>query len=272
MRLGIGLVGGIIGAVFSVTNASAQRATQPCTTPGGISIAGTVIDDSTRQPIAGSNVFLLFTNCRTTTDENGRFRFELVRPGVNSLEAQQVGYRRFRPIQLNIDHDSTDFVVALRPGGPIEDCRVHAACSQLLNETEVDLSEEDHFKLIALATMIALAWQTAANEPMWYACVVGASDEVISELRARYARTVPNSACGMGPPIAPRSLDRMVLAANGQPAFRIRIDNVEVRSPLQRRAGISYFVDGRSGQGWRCDFQRSGLSWTPVLCVHEWES
>ena len=257
---------GILFAIMAILFATPGYAQQPCANSGG-TVTGVVLDDSTRTPIAGVWVVSLFTNCRTVTDAQGRFRLQGARPGNDRIDIGRPGYRQFSPVGVAIEAGkTTEVTLRLRRGGPVDDCRVNAACARLLSEDRTSLADpEDQFRLMAHAVVIALIWDTVANGE-WYACVSDPKPAVLEELRNRYTRVATEAECMMKEgPNRPR--ERLHHIATGNLAFRIRLDTVTETGPTTRRAFLSYMHAGLWGAGYECDFERVRYAWRPVLCT-----
>ena len=252
----------------TVTGASAQvQSPKPpeCATGGTAVIAGTVVDDSTGKPVAGSQVTLLMKNCSTKSDKDGRFRFE-ISPRSERVEAQYRGYRRFSPVIATVAAgDSLNVTLRLKPGGPIQDCLVNADCVQLLQDSPRTLNLEESFRLIAYGTTVALAWKDATRDQLWYACLTERSDAVFAELNRRYGRVVPEDKCELRRTERPSG--RLHHIGTGTYAFRIIIDRMEDLDDNHRQAFLTYMAGGLWAQMWNCDFERTARGWKPVLCV-----
>lgn len=111
----------------------AQEPAASCGVPGGAVVTGTVVDDSTNRPVAGSRVHLLVPLCNTTADEQGRFRFEEARPGDQRLDAGHPGYRRFAPVMVAVGSGDTVRVeLRLRPA---DRSRIAAHCRRALRSS-----------------------------------------------------------------------------------------------------------------------------------------
>lgn len=59
--------------------------------PVGV-VSGTVVDAETDEPIAGATLWLVDTEHRAETDEDGRFAMPEVEPGDYTLEVERLGY------------------------------------------------------------------------------------------------------------------------------------------------------------------------------------
>jgi uncharacterized protein YfaP (DUF2135 family) len=78
-------------------------------------IVGQVIDADTGQPIAGATVTEWGSGRQTTTDANGNFHFECVRPsGADTVSASAQGYvEDFRPVTVPASGNSASVVIPL---------------------------------------------------------------------------------------------------------------------------------------------------------------
>src|SRR5688572_27187391 len=93
----------LIGAIALLPRAaSAQQA-----------IAGTVIAAGGQEPIAGAQVLLSGTTLRTTSDEQGRFRFTNV-SGPGTIEVRRIGYKLAR-IPARPGDENVRIVLTLNP-------------------------------------------------------------------------------------------------------------------------------------------------------------
>lgn len=79
----------------------------------GIGLAGTVVDESTNEPIAQATVNLPNENVRDTSENNGNFRLEL----TQKLNGQRVHINvvkpGYRPFDATVEVPSEDFIVKL---------------------------------------------------------------------------------------------------------------------------------------------------------------
>src|SRR5262249_4466751 len=113
---------GLIGVHASVSFPVAAQ--KSCTSGTGV-IHGTVRDDSTGAAVDGSWVALIWPDCTTRADAAGRFRFERLPPGSIQIDAGHSGYRQFSRVVATVTAgQTTEVVLRLRAGGPVEDCRV----------------------------------------------------------------------------------------------------------------------------------------------------
>jgi len=83
------------------------------TASGGI--LGTVVDASTKRPIAGVSVVIDDSTRAIATHENGTFRFPTVTPGVHKVTARRLGYKvSTLPVTVT-DGQTTAVTIALTP-------------------------------------------------------------------------------------------------------------------------------------------------------------
>ncbi len=80
-----------------------------------IGIKGTVIDDASRKPLSGVNVFVEETKFGTTTDERGEYFIDGLRETTYVVRASRVGYatQRFRTVLGNTGVVQVDFTLRL---------------------------------------------------------------------------------------------------------------------------------------------------------------
>jgi hypothetical protein len=180
------------------------------------------------------------------------------------IDAGHPGYRRVaRAVADVAPGQTTEVELRLRPGGPLQDCRVHPSCALLLREPIPSLGSEDEaFRLTAYLTALAIGWNAVTREPGWYACVNEPSSSVISELKARWENVAPSADC------LARGSTRFSHTQTGTPAFFLRVEKPTQPSSQRRSAEVSFLMGGRSGQGWRCDFEHVTGGWRAALCVH----
>ena len=76
-------------------------------------ISGTVMDQSTREPAIGANVFLEGTALGTTVSMDGSFFIINVPPGGYTLVVQMIGYETVRIEDLRVSVNRTASVDAL---------------------------------------------------------------------------------------------------------------------------------------------------------------
>lgn len=69
---------------------------------GAGSIEGRVIEQSTKQPLAGANVFVLNTNYGAATDENGKYRIQNIPAGYYQIRVSTIGYETVIKSDINI--------------------------------------------------------------------------------------------------------------------------------------------------------------------------
>lgn len=240
-----------------------------CESPTGALITGLVVDDSTGKPLGGASVQLLIAGCYVSADTDGRFVFHGLEPGTERVGATHPGYRRIAAVQLTImQSDTITIELRLKPGGPIEDCRVDAACARLLMEADAEsLSDEERFRLATLATTIAIAWKDVAGGTPWHACIDESSVAVIAMLTARYGPIVPRAECGVTREEETPLRVRVRHLAGRTPAFFVQVDSVTNVSADRRTANLDYLVGPLWGQEWRCSFDRTARAWSAVECV-----
>jgi hypothetical protein len=225
---------------------------------------GTVVDDSTGLPLAGSRVHLLVPLCSAVTDALGRFRFDDVTPGGQRLAAGHAGYREFAPVQRSARAaDTLQLELRLQPGGPLHDCRVHPDCAPLLEESApAGFSDDERLRLAAFGTMIALVWRTVVvDDAKWYACIDEDNARVRDQLARRYGPVGPGGDCAARASHARGFPRRTFRTATGEPGFFVRIRPATDPGDGPRR------VAGMAGsEGWECDFVRTVTGWRPVVC------
>jgi hypothetical protein len=240
-----------------------------CESPTAALITGLVVDDSTGKPLGGASVQLLIAGCYVSADTDGRFVFHGVRPGTERVGAAHPGYRRMAAVQLTImQSDTIAIELRLKPGGPIEDCRVDAACARLLMEADAEsLNDEERFRLATLATTIAIAWKDVAGGTPWHACIDESSVAVIAMLTARYGPIVPRAECGVTLEEETPLRVRVRHLAGRTPAFFVQVDSVTNFSADRRTANLDYLAGPLWGQEWRCSFDRTARGWSAVECV-----
>jgi len=276
---GTGVAIAVFGALLCVALAELPAQAQAagviqCDSPGGSTIAGLIVDDSTGRPIPRSRVHLLFSTCSATADDLGRFRFVDVAAGRQRIHATHPGYRTLAPLDtVVVAGDTLALVFRLRSGGPIEDCRVDAACAALLGQSGLQsLDSEERFRLAAYATIIANRWSTVAGDERWYACVEESSTAVLSELAERYGRVASLDQCHRVVADPEDRSPRLMHVDSGLPAYAIAIDRVRPLPGDRRSASISWHVGPLWAAGWECIFEDARSGWQPLLCVLTWES
>ncbi len=57
------------------------------------SLQGKILDKNTNEPLPFANILIDGTNFGTTSDNNGNFTFEGIKPGFIKLKASFVGYK-----------------------------------------------------------------------------------------------------------------------------------------------------------------------------------
>ena len=208
--------------------------------------------------------------CRVVADSAGHFRFDGLPARSSQIDAGHPGYRRFARTTATVaTGQTTEVEIRLRPGGPLQDCRVNVDCARLLREPILpNATEDEQFRLAAYVTMLAIAWNAVTRERGWYACLKENSLTVVNELTARWERVAAATDCRS----VDRVRDRFSHIPTGNTAFFLRVGNLQQVSAVRRRAQVSYLVGGLCGQGWTCDFERVGGTWRATLCVHDWEA
>jgi hypothetical protein len=235
-------------------------------------VRGVVIDDSTGKPVAGARVHLLMSFCNANADGLGQFVFRDVRSGNERIEAGHTGYLRLSPFSIAVSPPDTIVLeLRLRPGGPLEQCRVHPACARLLEPPKAGaLSDGERFRLAALSTTIAIAWPSVASVTPLHACVEEASAAVIAQLADRYGPVAPRGQCAI-PGDRWDTGARVRHTPTGEPGFFVTVRGVQDVGPY-RKTALLVFNRGRlSGQGWECMFELSAQVWTPLQCVQQVE-
>jgi hypothetical protein len=165
-------------------------------------VTGRVLDDSTSAPIPAAWVYL-FTNCRTTTDELGRFAFANVHGAQARVDLGHDDYRDPTPSMIPVAAagDTTSVTLRLRPGGPLPDCRVTPICAPLVTAARGALTDEDDFVVTAFAAALAILWPeiTPRSQP---ACVSG-SEAIRAAMAARHASSCLRPSAGRSPALRP---------------------------------------------------------------------
>jgi hypothetical protein len=184
------------------------------------------------------------------------------------FDAGHPGYREFGRLDAEVaPGDTLDIELRLRPGGPLEDCRVDPQCSVLVSPAPSGLAEDEAFRLLAYGTVIALDW-TNIGTNRWYACVLEESRAVLVALEERYRPVVPDTECEL--PLAEmRGSAKLRHAQTGAPAFRAQIERTSPLSPDRRTVFLTRYVGPRSAAFWRCEFERVAMGWQPTVCVLE---
>lgn len=90
----------LAGLVAFAPPAAAQRAT-------GALLLGTVVVDSTKQPVGGAEVLIPSLGLRAVTDSLGRFRLVGIAPGRRGLRVNKMGYA---PLRTAVEFSSGDTV------------------------------------------------------------------------------------------------------------------------------------------------------------------
>src|SRR5688572_11429461 len=80
-------------AFFAVAEPLAgQVTTSPAATTRRARITGTVVDEASKQPIAGVNVFVVGTPVTGTTGPDGRYVIASAPVGIYSIDARKLGF------------------------------------------------------------------------------------------------------------------------------------------------------------------------------------
>ncbi len=108
----------VLTFVFSPRFAQAQNAT----------LTGTVLDEATKEPLPGANVFLIGTAVGTSTDLDGGYKLMEVKPGVYTVRFSYLGYRDQRK------------KVDLEPGKVVH-LKVYLVAEALTGDTVVVLAQ-----------------------------------------------------------------------------------------------------------------------------------
>src|SRR3954470_24660859 len=89
--------------IYFITHLNAQSS---------VNLQGTITDNN-NHGIAGALVHVLNTNLQTTTDNEGRFTFNSIRPGKYTIEASAVGYAVATTITSKVNDNA--MVIQLQP-------------------------------------------------------------------------------------------------------------------------------------------------------------
>ncbi|MBU0712421.1 carboxypeptidase-like regulatory domain-containing protein, partial [bacterium] len=76
-----------------------------------ITIKGKVIDDISKEPIVGANVFIEDSRYGDATDSNGNYSIENIRPGVYNLSCSLIGYFK-QSKTITIDEKLTEINIS----------------------------------------------------------------------------------------------------------------------------------------------------------------
>lgn len=74
------------------------------------SIAGTVVDAATSEPIQGADLTLIPSNEPTTTGVNGYFEYNDLEAGKYDVAAQAVGYK-YNKVSVHVESGTTKTIV-----------------------------------------------------------------------------------------------------------------------------------------------------------------
>lgn len=81
----------------------------PVMVPFG-SIAGTVVDEATSEPIQGADITLIPSNEPTTTGANGYFEYNDLEVGKYDVAVQAVGYK-YNKVSVHVESGTTKMIV-----------------------------------------------------------------------------------------------------------------------------------------------------------------
>src|SRR5919108_1435879 len=194
-----------VAAVLIAAPLYSQDASEPrwrdCPHNGrGALVKGRVINDSTGKPIPRRGVMFVGVACFAITDSSGEFTFGRVEAGQYYLTAGDLGYRRFRPIRLDLGRDTTaDVTIRLRPANLLADCAEVAHCRDLLaiRDTLLSLSVDESLRETALRTTIALTAAETDSVPRWVPCIDDPSPAVLAALQAHIPNAVGVDRCSI---------------------------------------------------------------------------
>lgn len=256
--------------------AAAQTAgTRDCGHENGGTVQGVVVNDRTGVPVSRSYVYVYLQRvCHTATDALGRFVMQHVPAGTHRVVTSASGYRSAVPVFVDVTSGDTAYIEPrLVPGGPLDDCRAKANCSRLLERGSVESDLDDFgFRLVALGTAIALAWETVTAEERWFACLKDEPDAVLDALRDRYGPVAEAEKCEVRADSPGRYGPRLLHVDTARPAFQPYIENIAVLGLSRRTVSLAYFYGPHGGEGWDCDFERTDHGWRPTLCIDTWVS
>lgn len=74
------------------------------------SIAGTVVDQETSEPIQGADITLVPSNEPTTTGANGYFEYNDLEAGKYDVAVQAVGYK-YNKVSVHVESGTTKTIV-----------------------------------------------------------------------------------------------------------------------------------------------------------------
>lgn len=265
----------LVLAVAAAPSWAQQRAPQPqlrCDTASvGGTIRGTIVNDSTHQPVTRRAVFLESTHCMAVSDSNGHFEIRSVPPGQHRISVGNLGYRRFRPLPVEVKADSVvEVVLRLRPENQVADCRDVERCAALLvpdSSFTAELSDAERLEETAWRTSIALAGKGWDSE--WIPCADVPNERIGSVLEARFPTLVPSSECEVPQPQTARS--RLIHRPSGSPARRVELYTVE-QTPGGAMSKSSYYVGPLWAEGWTCRYRRQDGQWVAWWCGMDWIS
>lgn len=221
--------------------------------PGG-TILGRLLNDSTGEPVSERGVLLGGDNiewCVARTDSAGRYSFHHIPAGQYELHVGGLGYRRVRPIAVNIAGDTVMPIdVRMRPENGVADCLELAHCAELLRvePRQGVLSDSQQIRETVFRTTIALAFAESDSLASWIPCIDESSPRVIEQLRTRIHTVVHVSQC-VG--VFPR--DRVT----GSDARRFRIEHMSIFPGDSAVVESGYQANPVHGTGWRCRYLRA---------------
>lgn len=238
----------------------------------GATVQGRVINDSTGRPIPSRGVLLVGIACFAVTDSSGSFAFEPVRPGQYLLGAGDLGYRRFRPIPLDLRADTTvDVTIRLRPEDLLADCFEAPFCRSFLapQATDTSLSLDEALRELAFRITIAL---TVGDDSIatWIPCIEGADARVLGALRLQSPNARSSEECIVD------SLPRRRLAVRVRgtetPGRLLAIDNLDRDGPDRARSNTHFYAGPLWAAGWRCLYVLEASRWRAASCTMTWIS
>ena len=239
----------------------------------GALVKGRVVNDSTRKPIPTRGVMFVGVTCFAVTDSNGQFAFERVQAGQYYLTAGTLGYRRVRPIRLDLVGDTTvDVTIRLRPENLLADCEEVAHCHDLLaiRDTASTLSIDESLRETAFRTTIALTAAETDSAPHWVPCIDDPSPAVLATLQ----RHIPSAVGVEGCSIDVSARKRVAVTARGtnREARLFSIDNIARDGADRASSNTRFYVGPLWAAGWRCAYDRDSSGWKPTSCTMTWIS
>lgn len=100
-------------------------------------LAGTVIDQQSKEPLAGVNIVFLGTRYGGTTDENGKYKIYNIPPGRYSVQYSFIGFRKHTVEQLKINVDETTLMNVELVVGELELEEVVVTAEELVVKQDV---------------------------------------------------------------------------------------------------------------------------------------